>query len=82
MTKPDVNTLNWRIRRGMWELDILLENFLKQQYPTLSAQDKQLFEALLALEDTQLFAWLVQGDTCPDAKFIHLGKMIVSTSGQ
>ncbi len=47
--------LRWRCRRGMLELDILLNNFVDKQYVQLSAGQKNTFDQLLDYPDQLLF---------------------------
>ena len=55
MPDPSQNRLRWRCRRGMKELDLLLENYLD----TLTKEtDLLAFERLLECNDTDLYAWL------------------------
>ena len=51
----DLNRLRWRCRRGMLELDLVLERFLEENYAGLTAQQRQEFENLLELEDHELW---------------------------
>ena len=51
--------LQWQCRRGMLELDILLNRFLQQQYTKLTVQQQRDFVALLSVADTELYAWLM-----------------------
>ena len=53
--------LRWRCRRGMLELDLILLRFLDEEYPRLSAADRQAFEAMLAWHDDTLVG-LISGD--------------------
>lgn len=53
--------LRWQCRRGLLELDWLLERFLDRDYPTLSAAERQAFEQLLSYPDPQLQWWLLEG---------------------
>ncbi len=53
------NRLRWKCRRGMLELDIMLQSFLKNGYVDLSSADRQLFEQLLDYEDNPLFELLM-----------------------
>jgi antitoxin CptB len=48
--------LKWQCRRGMKELDLLLENYLATDYPHADAAEKARFVELLQLEDDELFA--------------------------
>ena len=41
--------LRWRCRRGMRELDVLLERYLRERYPSAPAAEQQAFAALLDL---------------------------------
>lgn len=62
---PDGERLRWQCRRGLLELDYLLEAFLDTLYPTLPDADKALFIRLLACPDPDLQAWLI-GEVMPD----------------
>jgi antitoxin CptB len=53
----------------MLELDILLNQFLKEAYPHCSAYEQAQFAELLTVEDTELFAWLM-GKSSPKDKNI------------
>jgi antitoxin CptB len=50
--------LRWACRRGMLELDVLLGNFLEEQYASLPEVEQNCFIALLTENDPDLFAWL------------------------
>ncbi len=49
----------WASRRGMLELDLVLEPFVKQRYPELSEDDQLRYRNLLECEDTELFGWFL-----------------------
>ena len=51
--------LLWRCRRGMRELDVLVEGFYIQRYPTLPPDGQQAFENLLTQSDPELLDWLL-----------------------
>ncbi len=51
--------LKWQCRRGTKELDLLLMDYLETRYPTSSPQKKSQFIQLLALEDDELMAVLM-----------------------
>jgi antitoxin CptB len=59
--------LTWACRRGMLELDLLLEGFMERGYDALSAADRATFERLLETGDQQLLGWLM-GNEEPDEK--------------
>ncbi len=52
--------LQWQCRRGMLELDLLLNRFFQQQYDKLTTQQQHDFEALLRVSDAELYAWFMQ----------------------
>ena len=54
--------LKWQCRRGMKELDLLLENYLATDYLLADTAEKARFVQLLALEDDELFTVLTQSD--------------------
>jgi antitoxin CptB len=51
--------MRWRCRRGMRELDGVLETFFATAFDTLSDADKSRFAAILDLPDPDLYAYLV-----------------------
>ena len=53
---PELNRLRWRCRRGMRELDVLLERYLKERWPTAPPGRRAAFRALLELPDPELAA--------------------------
>lgn len=47
--------LRWRCRRGMLELDIMLNKFLDKTYTQLNAEEKEIFDQMLDYPDQLLF---------------------------
>ncbi|CAI8321522.1 succinate dehydrogenase assembly factor 2 [Porticoccaceae bacterium] len=60
------NRLMWASRRGMLELDLILQPFVENTFDSLSENDQLRFEALLEREDTQLFVWLMKREQPSD----------------
>lgn len=58
--------LLWRCRRGMKELDLLLERFARERYQREPPQMKRAFERLLALPDPVLVELLLEGGLPPE----------------
>ena len=52
--------LQWQCRRGTLELDLLLENYLKNRYPVVGSVEKIRFTELLKLEDGELLAMMLR----------------------
>lgn len=63
--------LRWQCRRGMRELDDLLMTWLDERYDSADATQKQAFEALLALPDPQIAAYLLQKES-PESRSLGL----------
>ena len=55
----------WRCRRGIREMDILLQRFMEQNYPGLSKAEIRLFEELLEESDLDILAWIT-GKSTPE----------------
>jgi len=58
--------LKWRCRRGMKELDLLLERFIDRHREAVCTGQWPELEALLETEDDRLWDWL-QNPAAPDA---------------
>ena len=52
----------WRCRRGLLELDIVLQRFMDKHYATLDEAGIRQFETLLDFPDTDLWHMIVQKD--------------------
>jgi antitoxin CptB len=50
--------LRWRCRRGIKEMDLLLEKFLDDVYPQLKPEEKKDFELFLNEADLDIYAWI------------------------
>ncbi len=50
----DRDRIKWNCRRGLLELDLVLERFVEQHLDQLSASEVESFKELLAYEDTDL----------------------------
>ncbi len=59
-----MNRIRWHCRRGMLELDLLLQRFSRQQLERLDAGELGVLEELLEFSDTDLFD-VVMGRTTP-----------------
>lgn len=51
--------LRWRCRRGMRELDVLLNRYLERAWETASPTERDAFLQLVDLQDPDLFGYLV-----------------------
>lgn len=51
--------LKWHCRRGMLELDLILNRFVENHLDKLSDTQLEVFEELLHCTDPELFSWLM-----------------------
>lgn len=65
--QAETGKLRWRCRRGMRELDVLLERYLAERWPAAGAAERQAFLALLELQDPELAACLLGRQPPPPA---------------
>jgi antitoxin CptB len=56
MGAPDreLDRIRWNCRRGLLELDLVLQRFLERRLASLDAEQTELFKQLLAFEDNDL----------------------------
>lgn len=62
-----MSRLRWRCRRGTKELDIVMNKYLNDIYPTASADEQSSFDALLSVEDPLIFDMLMDKRVSEDA---------------
>ena len=60
----EFSRLYWQCRRGMLELDILLQRFMKTRFHRLRTEQRQALERLLTSPDQLLLEYLM-GRTIP-----------------
>jgi antitoxin CptB len=70
----------WQCRRGMLELDLLLNNFVDKKVATLTQQEKESFELLLSYPDQTLLDLLLGNSVSSDPSISALVLQIQSTS--
>lgn len=58
--------LTWHCRRGMLELDLIFQRFMANHVDTLTDQQLDWFERLLAAQDPDIYAWLMGYETPVD----------------
>lgn len=68
--------LRWQCRRGMRELDLLLTDFLENDYSHSSEEQKQAFRKLLGLADPDLIGYLLGAQTPPDIALANVVSQI------
>lgn len=53
------SSLIWRCRRGIREMDILLQNFLENYYKDLLPEEQNAFKQLLDEADLDIMNWVM-----------------------
>jgi len=75
-----VSDYRWQCRRGMLELDLLLNNFVDKKTDVLTQQQKESFELLLSYPDQTLLDLLLGNAVSSDAAIATIVQYIQSTS--
>ena len=68
--------INWQCRRGMLELDIIFQRFIKQSIDQLNEQQIVAVEALLNCPDPDLYAWLMGYEEPTEKEFLEIVSFI------
>lgn len=68
----DMERLRWRCRRGMLELDLLLQGFLEKGYAQLGTAQKESFARLLELQDQTLQEYLLGVAEIEEKEFVDV----------
>jgi len=73
--------LVWRCRRGVRELDVLFDRFLKSDYPNLSDTEQADFQRLLEVQDPIIMDWLMGRYQAGDAGLDDMVEKLKALSG-
>lgn len=68
MGPDELNRLRWQCRRGLLELDLVLERFLEKHGEQLQGERLDSFKTLLALSDNELLDLISARTECSDAR--------------
>ena len=74
-----LNKLRWKSRKGIRELDILLQKFLRLEYENLNQIHKEVFEELLDLETYDLLN-AITGKSSYNSKYEPIIKKLSQAS--
>lgn len=67
MISPELKAkITWRCRRGMLELDLILNRFIQQHLDNLSDTQLQTFQLLLEQPDPDLYAFFMSYEQSQD----------------
>jgi antitoxin CptB len=76
---PEGRRLLWRCRRGMKELDVLLDRFARVQLPGASSEQRRTFAVFLELPDPVLADYLFGYAIPPEPELAELARRIADT---
>ena len=72
------NRIRWACRRGMLELDLVLEPFVQSRYAALDEADRARFQDLMLCEDQDLFAWFMRRTQPEDGELAAIVSKILA----
>lgn len=61
----ELDRIRWQCRRGLLELDLLLNRFVAQELDGLDPGQLQVFKELLNEQDPMLLAWVMEQEEVP-----------------
>jgi len=70
------NRLLWGSRRGMLELDLILQPFVENTYPVLDEADQKRYQLLLEEQDQDLFSWFLKRQDPSDPELLRIVQVI------
>jgi antitoxin CptB len=70
--------LFWRCRRGMKELDVVLERFARAELPAMSEEERQAFAQFLDLPDPVMLRYLLGHETPAAPELARFAQLITS----
>ena len=72
MNTQELNRLRWQCRRGLLELDVVLERFLERYGDRLQGQCLGSFQTLLTYSDNDLWDLVRARAECGDARLTEV----------
>ena len=76
MSDDELKALRWRCRRGMRELDQLLERWLDRRWAQASEAERAVFRRLLQVEDDKLWRTVLGYERLDDVEAQQLVEAI------
>lgn len=74
----ELDQIRWRCRRGLLELDLILERFNERHLGSLDADQLERFNELLALYDNDLLALVKGRVAAPDPSYNYVLQLLRS----
>ena len=80
VARERLRMLEWRCRRGMKELDLLLVRYLRANHATAATDERAAFEQFLELPDPDIARYLIGGDVPEDPRHAALCRCILQSN--
>jgi len=77
VSDEELNRMRWAARRGMLELDLVLEPFVTARYASLDERDRERFRQLMICEDQDLFSWFLRREQPADEELAAIVSQIL-----
>jgi antitoxin CptB len=72
----ELERVRWRCRRGLLELDLVLQPFVDEYYAKLNKAERQQFETLLDLSDNELWDMIALRKKLGNSKLQRVLKLL------
>ena len=59
----EINRINWKCRRGMREIDLLLREFSSTSIKKLNSNDLSVFDEILNYDDQKLYDFIFKNES-------------------
>lgn len=72
ISEAELRRLAWRCRRGLLELDLILQRFVSNQFKQLDSKELIAFDALLELPDNDFWDAINHPETITDVAILNV----------
>lgn len=72
--------MQWASRRGMLELDLILEPFVRNHYSDLDSEGRERYRLLMECQDQELFGWFLKREVPEDAALADIVTEVLSVA--
>lgn len=79
VARQRLSKLEWRCRRGMKELDLLLTRYLRERFENAASEEQAAFVQFLELPDPEIAGYLVAGDVPRDPQHAALCRALLQS---
>jgi len=72
----DADRIRWHCRRGLLELDLILERFMDRHYQSLDPETQAVFKELLERPDNDLLDWALGRGTPAEHRYQRVVQLL------